>query len=119
MRNFLLAICLSVMAPLITCARDVRLNWQDTANGTGVTYDAKRANGPCSPTPTFGKINPAPIPNATKTYLDSDVPFGTLSYVVTAVATVGGQPVESPPSNCVSVTITPSSPQSLTLVIVP
>ena len=116
MKRALIVVSLLLSLSAVACARNVLLNW-DQADPGPVTSNAYRRSGPCSGTGSFTKINTADIP--ANTFTDSNVPFGRWSYQVTAVATVEGAPVESAPSNCAEVVVTPSSPQNLTLTLDP
>lgn len=75
----------------------VTLNWVDTANPTGTTYNAYRKAEACAGTAALVKINTVPI--TAKTYTDASVAPGVYCYHVTAVSAISS--LESTPSNTV------------------
>jgi hypothetical protein len=60
----------------------VTLNWADALNPAGTSYNIYRASGGCSGTPTYTKINAAPV--TAKTYDDNGISPGNYCYVVRA-----------------------------------
>jgi hypothetical protein len=117
MKRLLIILSLLLSMSAVACARNVILNWSQPDEQTGMSWNAYRKAGACTGPGSFAKINPADL--TVKTHTDSDVPFGRLSYQVTAQVTVDGSPVESTPSNCAEVVVTPNSPQNLTLTLDP
>lgn len=93
-----------------TNQHSVTLNWQDTANPTGTTYNVYRATGLCSGTPTFSKIATAV---ANKTYVDTTVLPGNYCYQVTATS----NSVESAPSNSALAPVPSFAPQQLVITV--
>lgn len=90
--------------------RSVTLNWTDTVNPAGTTWNVYRAPGLCTASPVFVKLTATPL--TVKTYVDSTVVSGSYCFQVTAV--LNG--VESGPSNQAGATY-PSPPvlQPLTI----
>jgi hypothetical protein len=84
------------------------LNWTDTQNPTGTTYNIYRATGLCSGSPVFSKLATA---ITVKTYNDTSVTVGNYCFQVTA--TFSG--AESTPSNNAPLTELPFPPASLTV----
>lgn len=98
----------------IACAQtthSVTLNWQDTLNPTGTTYNVYRAVGLCSGTPTFAKIASA---LTVLTYIDTTVTPGPYCFAVTA--TSGG--AESAQSNSAIANVPSFAPTVLAVVTV-
>jgi hypothetical protein len=84
---------------------NVVLTWQAPADATvSSTYNIYRANGLCTGTPTFAKINPSAI--TVLTYTDSTVAVGS-SYCYYGTQVQGA--TESLPSNQAGGTITPNT----------
>lgn len=73
----------------------VTLNWLDTVNPAGTTYNAYRKPEACIGAAPFAKINTSAI--TAKTYTDAGVAPGTYCYQVTAVSAISA--TESSPSN--------------------
>lgn len=115
MKRLSIIVSLLLAMSAVACARNVILNWDDVQNN--VTWNAYRKAGACTGPGAFTKINPADL--TVRTYTDADVPFGRLAYHVTAQVLVDGNPVESDPSTCAEVVVTPNSPQNLTLTLDP
>lgn len=92
--------------------RTVALAWQDAVNPPATQYNVYKAASACTGTPTFAKLNAAPV--ATKSYNDSGVGPGTYCYRVTAV--LAGFP-ESAPSATVDASVGLASPSGLTITI--
>lgn len=88
----------------------VTLNWTDTLNPSGTTYNVYRATGLCSGTPTFSKIATA---IAVKTYQDTTVQPGNYCYQVTATS----NSVESGPSNTALAPVPSFAPTQLSLTV--
>jgi hypothetical protein len=105
-----LAFCLALVGHGQTSTRSVVLNWTDTANPAGVTYNVYRAPSACTGTPAFARITSGVIP---KTFTDANVPYGTYCYVVTAVG--GG--IESAYSPTAGTAVGPYAPSGLTLSV--
>lgn len=105
-----LAFALSLVGYGQTSNRSVVLNWTDNSNPAGVTYNVYRAPTACAGTPAFARITSGVIP---KTFTDSNVPYGTYCYVVTAVG--GGQ--ESAYSPTAGQAVGPYAPSGLTLTV--
>lgn len=98
-------------APLFAqTTHSVVLNWNDTANPAGTTYNVYRATGLCSGSPAFSKIATAV---AAKTYTDGTPTPGNYCYQVTA--TLNG--AESAPSNTANPTVLPFAPQQLSFTV--
>ncbi len=91
----------------------VTLNWVDTANPTGTTYNVYRASGTCSSSPIFSGIPINTLPVAGKTYLDTPIAPGNWCYRVTAIA----NGIESTPSNTASAPVPAFPPSTLTIVV--
>lgn len=94
MKTILLAFVFYALG-LAQTTHTVTLNWTDTANPVGTTYNAYRKPEACAGAAAFAKINTAPI--TAKTYTDSGVAPGTYCYHVTAVSSISA--IESTPSN--------------------
>ena|ERR1700761_1963868 len=94
---------LALLAAAAVAPHSISLAW--TASADGGTVNVYRASGSCSA--TFSQL--ATGVAAGGPYADSTVTAGQWSYQVTAV--VGG--AESAPSNCVTLTVLPQSPQAL------
>lgn len=73
----------------------VTLNWLDSVNPAGTTYNAYRKPEACTGTAAFVKINTTPI--TAKSYTDAGVAPGIYCYHVTAVSAISA--AESTPSN--------------------
>jgi hypothetical protein len=94
------------------------VQWTDTLNPAGTTYNVYRQNAACPPTPPtstagFTELTNAPVSGLL--YSDSTVTAGTWSYVVTA--NVNG--VQTGPSPCGQGTVPAAGvpPQSITVTI--
>lgn len=85
----------------------VTLTWTDPNNPTGTEYNIYKASGVCTGSPTFAKVNTAPV--AGLTFIDSGVAVGAYCYYITA--TNGTQ--ESAPSPEVNPLVIPFAPVSL------
>jgi hypothetical protein len=92
-------------------AHSVTLNWTDTLNPAGTTYNVYRAAGPCSGTPTFSKITATPLTD--KTYVDTAVQPGPYCYVATAMF----NSVESAYSDSALASVPTFAVKSLTIVV--
>lgn len=86
------------------------LNWVDTLNPAGATYNVYRVAGLCSGTPTFSKIATAV---AVKTYVDPTVTPGNYCFEVTAQINA----VESAPSNTAGAPVPAFPPANLTVQV--
>jgi hypothetical protein len=73
-------------------SHSVKITWTDTVNPAGTTYNVYKANTNCTGTPTFVKLNTAPI--TTQSYTDTNVAAGTYCYSATAVGP-GGESAQS------------------------
>lgn len=82
----------------------VILNWIDSSNPSGTTYNVYRATGLCGGTPAFSKLASAV---AVKTFSDSTVIPGNFCYQVTAVVAA----VEGAPSNTINPQVQPFTVQ--------
>jgi len=83
-------------APLIARPpqHSVTLNWQDSINPAGTTYNVYKAAGACSSASLFAKLNAAPI--ITKTFTDTKVSAG-IAYCYAATSYVSpSESVKSP-----------------------
>jgi fibronectin type 3 domain-containing protein len=71
----------------------VTLNWQDSVNPSGTTYNVYRASGSCSDSPSFSQIATG---IAALTYSDTNVTVGSeYCYEVTAVDSSGDESADS------------------------
>lgn len=104
---------LFLLAALCASASSVQLSWTDTLNPPTTQYNVYRASGACAGSPTFAKLNPAPI--APKTYNDPDLAAGTYCYRVTATDGT----LESAPSSSAGAVIPapPSAPSGLSVTV--
>jgi hypothetical protein len=103
---------LIIAAPLAAqSGKNVALAWADPQ--VGVTWSILRAEKPCADAAMgeFQTLNAAPI--TTRSYLDSNVPFGSHCYRIVAVA--GG--LQSPPSGPAQADVAPSAPSAPTIEI--
>lgn len=101
---FLTVVCLA-QAP-----HRVTLNWVDTKNPAGTTYNVYRATGLCTGTPAFSRIANGVAP---KTYVDDTVQPGNYCYQVTAVSSG----IESAPSNSALAPVPSFAPETLTIQV--
>ncbi len=90
MKNLLL---LFTAAILSAQGHNVTLNWTDTLNPAGTTWNVYRAPSACTASSVFVKLTATAL--TVKTYTDSTVVSGSYCFQVTAV--LNG--VESVPSN--------------------
>ena len=104
------AVLLALSVVSQAAVRSVVLNWVDTQNPTGTTYNVKRGNGPCASTPTMNNITTGVT---TLTYTDTPVPPGKYCYVVTA----NYNSMESDPSNTAEAQVKPFPPNSFTITV--
>lgn len=99
-------------------SHSVTLNWADTLNPSGTTYNIYRLTGTCPVTPPtttagFAKINAASI--TVKTYTDTTVAGGaTYCYLGTSANTTS----ESGPSNTAGAQVPGTFPQSMLQITV-
>jgi len=78
----------------------VTLNWQDSINPAGTTYNVYKATGACSSASAFAKLNTSPI--VTKSYVDANVSANT-AYCYAATSYVS--PAESEKSSGVTAVV--------------
>lgn len=105
------ALVLFAAAVMAQTTRSVTLNWTDTRNPAGTTYNVFKAPAACSANPTnFVKIASGIAP---KTYLDPGVPIGSYCYYVTAVYNT----MESSPSPQAVAAVGPFPPEGVTLSV--
>lgn len=110
MKTLLSLLILTASAGFAQAAHTATLNWVDTLNPSGTTYNVYRATGLCSGNPTFNKIATA---ITLKTYPDNTVPIGNSCYTVTATF----QSAESNPSPTASAAVVPFAPSSITVQV--
>lgn len=107
----IIALVLFAAAAMAQTTRSVTLNWTDTRNPAGTTYNVFKAPAACSANPTNFVRLASGI--AVKTYLDSGVPVGSYCYYVTAVYNA----MESGPSPQAVAAVGPFSPDGLTVTV--
>ena len=106
---FFTLLAMALLAQAAT-THSVTLQWSDTVNPTGTTYNVYRATGLCSGTPSFSKLATGV---AVTNYVDTTVTPGNYCYQVTA--SLNG--MESSPSNSVLAPVPPFAPSALTFTV--
>jgi hypothetical protein len=99
-----------LQALLATTPHYVTLTWSDPVNPPGTTYNLYRANGLCSGSPAYNKIQTG---IAALTVDDHTVVIGNLCYYVTAVS----NNIESAPSNTAAALVPAEPPATLTATV--